>query len=195
MIKTKKIDLPNKIKYYQKKLFLAQVDNNNQLIGQIERWQAHKNKILHRGFTVILFWQNNLILQCRKHPIFDGYYDLSFSSHPIFINQKLQSDNQAIIQNLKREWLIKDDDLKSPIFVDRFLYQARDKKTGFWEYEINFLYLIKLKNQPQINPDFAYEAKIININDFINQRFDQKKIILTPWVEKINLNQLKSLLT
>ena len=71
--------------YYQKQLFILEVDKNDNPIKKIERWQAHKEGVLHRGFTTILKYKNSFILQIRKHPVFDGFFDLSFSSHPVFI--------------------------------------------------------------------------------------------------------------
>jgi len=53
--------------YYKKELFLAEVDKDDNVIGKIERWKAHKEAVLHRGFTTILTHQNKIVLQHRKH--------------------------------------------------------------------------------------------------------------------------------
>src|SRR3989338_3874832 len=122
--------------YYKQKQFLAQVDKNDKILGKIEKWECHKKAILHRGYTCILTYEDNYVLQHRKHPVFDGVFDLSFSSHPIchpeFIsgsdskkqmlkraivlsdNERIQHDKiglqtmeEAIYEGLKREWNLK----------------------------------------------------------------------------------------
>src|SRR3989338_8675413 len=70
--------------YYKQQQFLAQVDENDKILGKIEKWDCHKKGILHRGYTCILIYQNSFVLQHRKHPVFDGVFDLSFSSHPVY---------------------------------------------------------------------------------------------------------------
>ena len=69
--------------YYKQKQFLAQVDKNDRILGKIEKWEAHKKGVLHRGYTCILIYKGSYIFQHRKHPVFDGVFDLSFSSHPL----------------------------------------------------------------------------------------------------------------
>ncbi|OGK14978.1 hypothetical protein A2774_01005 [Candidatus Roizmanbacteria bacterium RIFCSPHIGHO2_01_FULL_39_12c] len=94
--------------YYEQKQFLGEVDKQDKIIGQIEKWEAHKNGILHRGYTCILTYQYKVLLQHRKHPVFDGVFDLSFSSHPILLNQQktkniLSFSRHAYRQAGKRE--------------------------------------------------------------------------------------------
>ena len=104
--------------YYQQKQFLAQVDKNDKILGKIEKWECHKGAILHRGYTCILTYKDNYILQHRKHPVFDGVFDLSFSSHQIYVNDILQDDLAAIYDGLKREWNLEKNDLKAvPKFI------------------------------------------------------------------------------
>src|SRR3989339_287697 len=92
--------------YYKKELFLAEVDKDDNIIGMVERWKAHREAVLHRGFTAILTYHDKIVLQHRKHLAFDEYFDLTFSSHQIFVNEKLQTDMDAIYETFKREWNI-----------------------------------------------------------------------------------------
>jgi len=172
--------------YYQKKLYLPQVDKNDRLIGQVERWRAHEQGILHRGFTVVLIYKKQLLLQHRKHPAFDGLYDLSFSSHPAYINNKLQTMAEAIYQTLKREWNLKKTDLKTELkFIDKFYYRAKDPNSIYTEHEIDYLYQVEINKLPQPNLDFAYGYKFINRQPFSNFKFQISNFPLAPWVKKI----------
>ena len=165
--------------YYKKKLFLAEVDKNDNVIKMVERWQAHKEGVLHRGFTTILTYQDNIVLQHRKHLAFDGYFDLTFSSHQIYKNEKLQNDLEAIYETLKREWNIDKTGLVSePKFLDKFYYKAKDPNSIFTEHEIDYVYSAKLKNLPTPNTDFAYGFELISKREIKNYK-------IAPWVKQI----------
>ncbi|KKP52891.1 MAG: Isopentenyl-diphosphate Delta-isomerase [Candidatus Roizmanbacteria bacterium GW2011_GWA2_33_33] len=165
--------------YYKKELFLAEVDKDDNVIGKIERWKAHKEAVLHRGFTTILTHQNKIVLQHRKHLAFDGYFDLTFSSHQIYINEKLQTDLEAINDTLKREWNIDKTGLVSELkFLDKFYYKAKDSNSIFTEHEIDYIYITELKNLPTPNPDFAYGFELVN-------KLQIKNFKTAPWVKEI----------
>ena len=165
--------------YYKKQLFLAEVDRDDNILGKIERWKAHKEAVLHRGFTAILTYQNKIVLQHRKHLAFDGYFDLTFSSHQIYINEKLQTDLEAIYETLKREWNIDKTGLVSELkFLDKFYYIAKDPNSIFTEHEIDYIYQAELKSLPTPNPDFAYGFELINKQNIENFK-------MAPWVEDI----------
>ena len=176
------------MKYYQKKLFLAQVDKNDNIVGKIERWQAHKKGVLHRGFTAIMTYRDNIILQHRKHLAFDDCFDLTFSSHQIYKNEKLQSDTEAIYEALKREWNIDKTGLtKEPKFLGKFYYLAKDPGSEYIEHEIDYIYQVELKNPPTPNLNFAYGFSSMTKERILNSR----KVTLginpyfAPWVKKI----------
>jgi len=169
--------------YYEKKLYLARVDKDDNIIGKIERWKTHEKGILHRGFTIILYYQNQIVLQHRKHPAFDGFWDLTFSSHQIYKNEKLQTDLEAIYESLKREWNINKNDLiKKPKFLGKIYYQAKDPKSKYIEHEIDYIFSAELKNKPNPNPEFAYGYKTIDKFQISNFKFQIK---FAPWVKKI----------
>lgn len=173
--------------YYQKTFYLAQVDNNDQILGKIERWEAHKKGILHRGLTAILIFNDQIILQKRRHPVFDSYWDISFSSHPIFINGKIQDSKEAVLMTLKREWITKEEIKKNQIiYLDKFYYQAKDEKSGLIEHEIDYLFLINLKSIPEFNSQYAYEITMIEKNSLKNKKVFKdilKGKKLAPWVK------------
>ncbi|MFA6532736.1 MAG: hypothetical protein WCT22_01935 [Patescibacteria group bacterium] len=166
--------------YYKKELFLAEVDKNDNIIGKIEKWKAHKEGMLHRGFTTIFTYQNHIVLQHRKHPIFDGYFDLTFSSHQVYINEKLQTDLEAIYEALKREWNIDKAGLvEEPKFLDKFYYdKAKDPKSVFSEHEIDYIYQTELKSLPTPNPDYAYGFELVSKEEI-------NKYKIAPWVNEI----------
>lgn len=167
--------------YYKKKLFLAEVDKNDNVIEKIERWKAHKEGILHRGFTAVLTYENRIVIQHRKHLAFDGFYDVTFSSHQIFDNDVLQTDLEAIGQTLKREWNIDRSGLTgTPKFLNKFYYKAKDPNSIFTEHEIDYIYQAGLKNPPSPNLDFAYGYFIMNKEQIL-----KSELLFAPWVKDI----------
>jgi isopentenyl-diphosphate Delta-isomerase len=171
-------------KYYQEELFLAEVDQDDQIINRVERWEAHKKGILHRGFTAILIYQDQIILQHRKHLAFDNIWDFTFSSHQIYVKDKLETGETAVIKALNREWGIGEKDIVGGIqSLGSVYYRAKDNNSIYTEHEIDYIYSVEIDKLPKVNFDFAYGYETISKNkNIVNQC---QKYILTPWVEKI----------
>ena len=171
--------------YYRKKQFIAQVDKNDKIIGKIEKWEAHKKGVLHRMFTVIMTYKNQFVLQHRKHPVFDGVFDLSFSSHQIYLDHdRLQDNLTAIYATLKREWNMEKEDLKSkPKFLKKIYYKAKDPNSDYTEYEVGHIYRVELKKIPSPNYDFAYGFSLVEKNKLLTPIPYPLIPILAPWVK------------
>jgi isopentenyldiphosphate isomerase len=171
--------------YYKKKLLVAQVNLDDAIEGKIERWQAHKQGILHRGYTVILTYQNKYIFQQRKHPVFNRCYDLSYSSHQVFVNTKLQEDLEAIYEGLFREWNLKIDDLvKQPVKNGGFYYKAQDLQSKYIEHEIDHVYRAELKKLPKPNFDYCYGFILL---EKLTSNMPKP---LAPWIDILIKNNL-----
>ena len=172
--------------YYKRELFLAEVDESDNIIKPVERWEAHKSGVLHRGFTLILTYDGKIVLQHRKHLAFDGYFDLTFSSHQIYTYGVLQTDEDAINETLKREWNIDGSGLKNiPKYLGKFYYKAKDPNSIFTEHEIDYIYQAELKNLPNPNHDFAYGFELIDFQNIENCKLKIENYKIAPWVEEI----------
>lgn len=170
--------------YYKQRLFLAQVDKNDNIIGEVERWRAHKEGILHRGFTAILTYKGKYLLQHRKHPAFDKYWDFTFSSHQVYENGKLESDLDAIYKALFREWnLNKPDIIQKPEKIGQVYYLAKDPNSIYTEHEIDYIYLAKINKLPHPNLDYSYTYELIDKIDKITKL--SSSYMLAPWVKQI----------
>ena len=170
--------------YFDKLQYIAKVDKNDKVIGKVERWQAHKTGILHRGFTLAIFYKNQVVLQHRKHPVFDGVFDTSISSHQIFENEKLQDDLTALSQTLKREWDIVSSDLEEkPKFRGTIYYRADDPKTEFKEHEMCRIYTCTVKKLKLPNFAFAYGFLVKPLGEIKDPK-NPLYSLLAPWVIK-----------
>lgn len=169
--------------YYKQKQIIARVDKKGNVIGKIEKWEAHKRGILHKALTIALIYKNNYIVQHRKHPAFDGVFDITSSSHQLYINNKLQETLEATYLCLKREWnLEKDDLLFQPRNEGTVYYKARDKKSIYTEHEVCEILVTEVKKLPLPNFDFAHGYSLIKKEDLKNKK-GRIYHNLAPWVK------------
>lgn len=176
--------------YYKQKQIIAKVDKQGNIIGKIEKWEAHKKGILHRGLSIALVYKNYFILQHRKHPAFDGVLDLTTSSHQLFIGEKLQDTIKAATDALKREWNIFDKDLiAKPKNLGFVYYKSKDPKSIYIEHEVCDMLLVKIKKIPTPNYDFAYGLSLVEKKELLNKKsriFEN----LSPWTKVALENNL-----
>jgi isopentenyldiphosphate isomerase len=169
--------------YYKQKQLIARVDKKGNVIGKVEKWEAHKKGILHKALAVTLIYNNHYILQVRKHPAFNGVLDLTSSSHQLFINDNLQTTQEATMDCLKREWNITEKDfLTKPKIMGNIYYKAQDSKSIYIEHEVCDIVEVKLNRMPAMNLDFAYGFMVTKKEDLTNKK---SRIYenLAPWVK------------
>ena len=174
---------PNINSYYKQKQMIARVDRQGNILGQIEKWEAHRKGILHKAFTVAIIYKNKLIIQHRKHIAFDGVFDVTISSHQLFVDDKLEDTITATLKTLKREWNIEKKDLVKPIVNEGCVYyKAKDKYSEFTEHEMCDLLVCEIKTLKEPNFDFAYGYSLISKKELSNtsSRLYQN---LAPWVK------------
>ncbi len=171
--------------------YIIEVNKKDEVVGPIERWLAHQKGILHRGFTAIIKIEDKVVIQKRKHKVFDNVFDLSFSSHPLFLGKKTETIEEAIKKNFKREWVLKGK-ISKLIFLEKYYYHTKDEASGFIEHEVNYLYLLKLKGSIKNNPQYSYGMDILSIENLL-KKF--KQFNFAPWVKKISLKKIEKYLS
>lgn len=138
--------------------------------------------LLHRAFTVAIRYQDELLLQYRKHPVFDQVFDVSISSHPIYKEDVLQKDLEAIYDTLKREWdFTQEDILTTPVYKGKVQYKARDSRSEYIEHEICHIFECEVKTLKLPNLECAY-GFCLKKNEDIRNPFDPIYPLLAPWV-------------
>ncbi len=170
--------------YYKQKQIIARVDRQGNVIGQIEKWKAHKKGILHKALTVALIYNGQYIIQHRKHPAFDRVFDVTSSSHQLFTNGKLQTTEEATYECLKREWGLEKKNLGKLENLGAIYYKAKDPKSIYTEHEMCEVLAAKIKVEPKPDYDFAYGFSLVSKQELMNKG---SKIYenLAPWVKKM----------
>lgn len=164
--------------------YIPQVDKNNIIIGKVEKWEAHKKGILHRAITATIFYKNMVLLQHRKHVVFDGYFDLTVSSHPLYIGDKLQTEEEAVMYTLEREMGITPDMIKGEVVLRKIVYyKAQNKHEKLMEHEMDYFFDVELKHLPTFHYEYAYGYSLMPLK----QVKDTHSVVykaLAPWVQR-----------
>jgi len=170
--------------YYKKTQVIARVDRNGKILGEVEKWEAHKKGILHLAFTVTLVYKGQYILQHRKHPAFDGVFDITSSSHQLMKRGKVQDTQEAIYQTLKREWGLKPTDITKPKNIGAVYYKQKDVYSKFIEHEFCEVFTVKVKKLPNPNLTYAYGYSLATEEELKKTRSNLFKS-LSPWSQKM----------
>lgn len=166
--------------YYKQKLYIPQVDHDDNIIGKVERWEAHEKGILHRAFDVAIYYEGKIICQHRKHPVYNGVFTLTATSHQYFLETGFQDIIDGVYSTLKREWNIqKEDLLYTPKYVGKIYYKTKDDV--YFEHEICHYYVSEVKQLPEVNFDYAYGYSLVTKEELYSPTFPLSKI-LAPWV-------------
>ena len=169
--------------YYKQKQMIARVDRQGNVLGEIEKWEAHKKGILHRAISVALLYKGEFVIQHRKHIAFDGTYDITVSSHQLMNEGKMEDTIACTLRALKREFLIEPNDLKKkPTIEDFVYYKAKDPKSAFTEHEIDDILVAELKYLPTPNYEFAYGYSLVT-KDELKRKSSRLYENLAPWVK------------
>jgi isopentenyldiphosphate isomerase len=167
--------------YYKKKQIIAKCDKKGNILGPIEKWEAHRKAILHRAFTVALIFDGKLVTQHRKHPAFDGVFDITSSSHQLFESEKIQDTVEAIYECVEREWELSRSDLSKPQNNGQVYYKARDSKSEFTEHEVCDIYTFEVSKFPMPKLDVAYGVSFIDPKE-LKKKKSRLYENLAPWV-------------
>ncbi|MBI4130209.1 hypothetical protein HY468_02750 [Candidatus Roizmanbacteria bacterium] len=165
--------------YFKKTIYIPTVTKTGKITGSIERWEAHKKGILHKAFSIALFYEDQIYLQVRKHPVFDGIVDVTASSHPEMKEGTMEDENDAVIRCLKREW--RRSVAKSQLHdIGSVYYRSKDPKSEYIEHEYCTFYSAEIEHE--IKPDLAFAYGFIQVdNEYLKK--NPSSFNLAAWVK------------
>jgi len=166
--------------YLQQSQTIIRVDEKGKPIGGIDKWEAHKKGILHKGFSVALMYESQILLQIRKHPVFDKVVDLTASSHPLVLRGENKKEEDAVYDCLSREWNVQRSELPNIKNCGSFVYRAEDD-AGYTEHEYCTFYSADIDRLPSPNTEFAYGCIITSLRYL---QLESSKYPIAPWVRK-----------
>lgn len=153
------------------------VDEKDNLLGYAPREEAHSGRGKHhRAFVTLIFDKdNNVIIHRRKHKLFDGLWDLTAISHPLHINGKDESYQEASDRALLKEMGIRHVSVTKKGF---FNYIAFDGKNC--ENEYCAILVGKYDGLYKPNNLEVYVAKKVKLEEFMKDISENPKKY-TPW--------------
>lgn len=135
------------------------VNEKDEVLGLMEKMQAHENGLLHRAFSVFLFNENgDMLLQRRASKKYHSplQWTNACCSHP----RANETYKQAAERRIKEELGITCD--ISEKF--HFIYKA-DVGQELWEHELDHVFVGKYEGDFQLNPDEVQEVRYISMQD------------------------------
>lgn len=178
------------MRYYEDVQFIAAVDEADTVQRKVERWEAHRTHILHRALTAAVFVGDMILLQHRKHPVFDGVFDATISSHQMFTNDHLEDDEGTLVRMLDRELGLKTSDLlKPPRQTGSILYEAQDPQSEYSEHELCHVYTCHVSSVPKINMDVAYGFTLQPLEK-LKKKDHLLSPALAPWVHQMFVHRV-----
>jgi isopentenyl-diphosphate delta-isomerase len=161
----------------EQKLIL--VDENDNFLGYAPKSRCHTGSGLHhRAFTIlILNNKNEVLLQKRRHKIWDGFWDLT-NSHPLHLGKALdETYEQAVNRCLKNEWGI-----QFPV-KKLFSFNYFAKFGNFCENEYCVVFVGKYKGKVYPNSKVIYDYKWVFFEK-LQKDLKKQPEKYTPWLIK-----------
>ena len=150
---------PKKLPYQVLVNDLILVDTQDHFLASFDKWKAHSNAYLdtptslpHRAFSVFLFNKHNqLLLQQRSQQkrTFPLGWTNTCCSHPNMVQLPNQPPSEepireAIHRAFWREFRMDTHHLPF-YFMKKILYKQKGYREEFGEYEVDYVYLCKIK--------------------------------------------------
>ncbi|MBI2600359.1 NUDIX domain-containing protein [Candidatus Daviesbacteria bacterium] len=143
--------------------------------------EGHTGKGRHH-FAISIFIYNNkgqLLLQKRKHLVFDYIWDMTASTHQLHKEDgSNETDEEAALRSLKREYNIDPDDIKDLRNFGGINYFAQYGE--FCENEHDKILTAELVGDFELNPEVGYGIKWMDKYEFLKDiEANPKKY--APW--------------
>lgn len=170
------------IKFMEQTLIM--VDDKDNILGYAPRSECHTGKgKRHRAFVILLYDKDKkILLQHRKHKIFDKLWDLASASHPLHIDGRNDNYIEAASRCLRNEWGIENVRLEK---IGAFNYFKEDGKNC--ENEYCALIVGEYDGEIKINPETAYGFRLVSLKQLLSE-IEKKPETFTPWsIEAVRL--------
>ncbi|MBI4037212.1 polyprenyl synthetase family protein [Candidatus Daviesbacteria bacterium] len=165
---------------------ILEVDDQGNFLGYIPKEAGHKGLgKRHLAITVLLFNKSGqVLLQKRKHKIFNDIWDLTGATHPLHLsNGSDETVEDATKRCLKREYGLDNNIVLKNL--GSFPYFAKYNKTC--ENEYCALLVGEYDGPLQLNPEVGYDYKWMDKNEFLKD-ISQNPSQYSPWaVESVKL--------
>lgn len=155
-------------------------DDNGNFLEYIPKNVGHTGEgRRHLAITVLIYnSKGELLLQRRKHKIFDNIWDFTASTHPLHTEAGDETSEEATLRALKQEYQIENIDLKK---IGEFNYFAQI--SDLCENEHDVFLMGEYNGEVRLNSEVGYEYKWMDKKEFIKDlQANPEKY--TPWTKE-----------
>lgn len=159
------------------------VSESDEVLGVMEKMQAHQNGILHRAFSVFLFNdKGEMLLQKRAAEKYHSpnQWTNACCSHPRNGETYLEAANRRLKEELGIEAEL------TPKF--HFIYKA-DVGGNLWEHELDHVFIGNYQHRFNLNEKEVSEVRYISMED-LDKEMKENPENFTEWF-KIILEEYK----
>lgn len=159
------------------------VTEKDEVLGLMEKMQAHENGILHRAFSVFLYnSKGEMLLQKRAAEKYHSpnQWTNACCSHP----RMEETYEQAAKRRIKEELGI-DCELEEKFW---FIYKA-DVGQNLWEHELDHVFVGNYEGEFNLNKEEVAEVRYISLEN-LNLELENNPENFTEWF-KIILEEYK----
>ena len=148
--------------------FIIQVDEKDRQIGPVEKMVAHRDAVLHRAFSILIFnSKNELLLQKRDINKYHsgGLWTNTCCSHPRFMENLKTATKRRLQEEMGFTC-----DLK---MLFDFIYKA-EFENGLFEHEYDYVFMGRYDGDFVPNPFEVASTKWMSLEDI------EKDIVVNP---------------
>lgn len=157
---------------------IQEVDDNGKFLKYIPRMEGHTGLgKRHLGITIlVLNNKGQILLQKRKHMVFDNIWCFSADTHPYNLDSRDETIDEASKRALKEDFDIGGLDLENLGF---FNYSEQDGK--YCENEYCAMVVGEYNGEIKMNPEHGYDFVWMDKKEFLKD-FENNPEKYAPWV-------------
>ncbi|MBV2166661.1 MAG: isopentenyl-diphosphate Delta-isomerase [Kaistella sp.] len=159
------------------------VSEKDEILGVMDKMQAHENGILHRAFSVFLFNdKGEMLLQKRAA---DKYHSPNQWTNAVCSHPRMGETYMEAAQRRLKEEL----GIETPLtYRFNFLYKA-DVGQNLWEHELDHVFTGNFEGEFKLNEEEVSEVRYIS-TDELDKEMSANPENFTEWF-KIILKEYK----
>lgn len=159
------------------------VSEKDEILGVMDKMQAHENGILHRAFSVFLFNdKGEMLLQKRAA---DKYHSPNQWTNAVCSHPRMGETYMEAAQRRLKEEL----GIETPItYRFNFLYKA-EVGQNLWEHELDHVFTGNFEGEFKLNEEEVSEVRYISIDE-LDKEMSANPENFTEWF-KIILKEYK----
>ncbi|MDX1652901.1 MAG: isopentenyl-diphosphate Delta-isomerase [Brumimicrobium sp.] len=162
------------------------VNERDEVLGTMEKMEAHRKGLLHRAFSVVIFNDKNEMLVHRRAD--DKYHCGGLWTNACCSHPRLNENVKAGAQRRLMEEMGFSCDLT---FIDTFIYKAAFEN-GLIEHELDHLFVGHYNDHPSPNEQEVSDWKYISL-DALKKEMTYAPQNFTFWFKEIMHNKFEQI--